>query len=110
MSEHPIQQTIRAIQIDTIPGVESEYSVGGTTGVTHIEACEKSGPYSSIPYLRVWAGETCLAEFCQHQIVGVYFEAGPVEPPAPRVPGICGECGKPEAGDDPALICDCLPF
>lgn len=72
MEEHPIQQPIKAIQIDTIPGVEGEYAVG-RSGVTRIEACQKSGLHANIPYVRVWAGDVCLAEFCQHNIVGVYF-------------------------------------
>jgi hypothetical protein len=72
MEEHPIQQPIRAIDIDTIPGVEGGYIVG-RNGVTRIDACQKSGLHANIPYVRVWAGDTCLAEFCQHNIVGVYF-------------------------------------
>ncbi len=70
--EHPIKQTIRSIDIDSIPEVQSNYLVG-RNGVTRIEACEKSGMHANIPYVRVWAGDTCLAEFCQHSIVGVYF-------------------------------------
>lgn len=70
--EHPVHQPIRAIDIDSIPGEQAGYLVG-RNGVTRIEACTKPGPYSSIPYVRVWAGENCLAEFCQHNIVGVYF-------------------------------------
>ncbi len=73
MVEHPIQQPIKAVQIDTIPGVESEYVVG-RSGVTRIEACQKSGLHADIPYVRVWAGDVCLAELCQHNIVGVYFD------------------------------------
>lgn len=72
MNEHPIKQPIKAIDIDSIPGVEGNYVVG-RAGITRIEACEKSGMYSPIPYVRVWAGEHCVAEFCQHNIVGVYF-------------------------------------
>ena len=72
MEEHPIGQPIKAIQIDTIPGVESSYSVG-YNGVTKIEACQKSGIAANIPYVRVWKDEVCAAEFCQHNIVGVYF-------------------------------------
>lgn len=71
-TEHPVNQPIKAIQVDTIPGREWEYSVG-SSGVTRIEACTKSGLRAYIPYVRVWAGDVCLAEFCQHNIVGVYF-------------------------------------
>lgn len=104
MIEHPVNQPIRAIQIDSIPGVEAAYTVG-SHNVTRIEACEKSGPYSAIPYVRVWADDQCLAELCQHNIVGVFFD--PAEPAPPREsvePGTCAECRKPEPE------CDCLPF
>ncbi|WP_303713332.1 hypothetical protein [Brevundimonas naejangsanensis] len=48
----------------------------GQNGVTRIEACIKPGVYSNIPYVRVWKGDVCEAEFCQHNIVGVYFDTG----------------------------------
>lgn len=70
--EHPVQQPIRAIDIDSIPGVQAGYVVG-RNGVTRIEPCTKSGMYADIPYVRVWKGDVCEAEFCQHNIVGVYF-------------------------------------
>jgi hypothetical protein len=72
VSEHPIKQPINAIDIDSIPGVEAGFVVGRNS-VTRIEACTKSGLHADIPYVRVWAGDLCLAEFCQHNIVGVYF-------------------------------------
>lgn len=71
-AEHPIEQPIRSIEIDTIPGVEGSYVVG-RNGVTRIEACTKSGVYADVAYVRVWKGDQCEAEFCQHNIVGVYF-------------------------------------
>ncbi|WP_016745784.1 hypothetical protein [Rhizorhabdus wittichii] len=102
MDPHPIQQAIKAIDIDTIPDVQGGYMVG-RNNVTRIEACEKPGPYGVIPYVRVWAGETCLAEFCQHNIVGVYFDAAP--PAAPSPPdGRCHLCGGDHDPDD------CIPF
>ena len=72
--EHPVTQPIIEIVIskDT-DGEDFDYYKVGLHGVTHIEACLKSGEYSDIPYLRVWAGDRCIAEFCQHKIVGVYF-------------------------------------
>ena len=70
--EHPVKQPIEWIEIDTIPESQGSYRVG-RNGVTRIEACTKSGMHADIPYVRVWARDTCLAEFCQHQIVGVYF-------------------------------------
>lgn len=75
VTEHPVQQPIRAIEIDTIPESQAAYIVG-QNGVTRIEACIKPGVYSNIPYVRVWKGEACEAEFCQHNIVGVYFDHG----------------------------------
>lgn len=72
MSEHPINQPIECIEIDAIPDSQAYFRVG-IRGVTRIEACTKSGMHADIPYVRVWAGEKCLAEFCQHNIVGVYF-------------------------------------
>lgn len=72
LPEHPVAQQIRAIDIDTIPDVQGGYVVG-RNGVTRIEACVKPGVYSNIPYVRVWTGDVCEAEFCQHNIVGVYF-------------------------------------
>jgi hypothetical protein len=76
VTEHPVEQPIRAIEIDIIPESQASYVVG-RNGVTRIEACIKPGMYSNIPYVRVWKGEVCEAEFCQHNIVGVYF--APVE-------------------------------
>jgi len=73
MKEHPIQQPIR--EIDTFIDADREaagFKVG-LNGVTWIEPCTKSGLHADIPYVRVWAGDICLAEFCQHNIVGVYF-------------------------------------
>lgn len=74
--EHPVKQPIRSIQIDQgTPGYAApdKYEVG-KAGVTRIEAATKSGMHADIPYVRVWAGEEAIAEFCQHNIVGVYFE------------------------------------
>ena len=76
MTEHPIKQEIIAIDVVTIPDVQGSFVVG-TNGITRIEACEKSGMHANIPYIRVWAGDTCMAEFCQHNIVGVYFSDQP---------------------------------
>lgn len=73
MSEHLEQVEISEIQIDTIPEMQVSYTVG-QRGVTRIEAFTKSGMHSEIPYVRVWAGDHPVAEFCQHQIVGVYFK------------------------------------
>lgn len=80
MEEHPVQQPISRILVANgneglveVGAYEPEGFAVGYDGVTRIEACQKSGMHANIPYVRVWAGEVCLAEFCQHNIVGVYF-------------------------------------
>jgi hypothetical protein len=65
-------QSIRAIEIDTIPDVQGAYLVG-RNGVTQILLVMKPGMYSDIPYVRVLKGDAIEAEFCQHNIVGTYF-------------------------------------
>jgi len=73
-AEHPVEQPIRGIDLPNGPsGLLRNYTVG-RYGVTRIEACTKPGVHCDIPYVRVWHGETCAAEFCQHHIVGVYFD------------------------------------
>lgn len=47
----------------------------GYNGVTRIEAFTKSGMHADIPYVRVWKGDQPYAEFCQHNVVGVYFKS-----------------------------------
>jgi len=44
----------------------------GIGGVTEIKLVEKPGPYSNIPFVRVYTNKTLVAEFCQLNIVGVY--------------------------------------
>jgi hypothetical protein len=74
MEEHPIHQPIRGIDVYLDGGTDMvSYFVGARSGVTRIEACQKSGLHANIPYVRVWKGDVCEAEFCQHNIVGVYF-------------------------------------
>lgn len=125
--EHPVDQEIRLVQIDNIVGLgpfgEGAAYVVGTDGVTRIEACTKSGMHANIPYVRVWREDECLAEFCQHNIAGIYFDCSPepdditnqdaAELEAHRckkldiiniVGGSCTTCGKLEAE------CGCLPF
>lgn len=72
MDEHPIGQPIREIDVYLSEEGSTFYRVGDK-GVTRIEACTKSGLHANVPYVRVWKGEVCEAEFCQHNIVGVYF-------------------------------------
>jgi hypothetical protein len=86
MTEHPVQQEISYILIANLLEYNphqpeqgtvsrSDFFQVGYEGVTRIEACTKSGMYANIPYVRVWKGDVAVAEFCQHQIVGVYFKA-----------------------------------
>ena len=74
-TEHPVKQKIVAVRLPQKEGWISEYEVGKRS-VTHMEACEKSGPYTYIPYIRIWSGDTCLAEVCQHGTIAVYFASG----------------------------------
>ncbi len=71
--EHPVNEPIRRIDITAFEQVQNEMYEVGVNDVTRIEATTKSGMYADIPYLRVWKGETVIAEFCQHNIVGVYY-------------------------------------
>lgn len=73
LTEHPIKQPIREIDVYINADSDPVDYVVGRAGVTRIEACQKSGLHANIPYVRVWKGDVCVAEFCQHNIVGVYF-------------------------------------
>lgn len=72
LQEHPVKQPIREIDV-FLSGDDLHYYSVGREGVTRIEALTKPGLHADMPYVRVWAGEECIAEFCQHNIVGVYF-------------------------------------
>lgn len=82
-AEHPVNQPIREIDVYLSEEGGSTFYRVGKEGVTRIEACTKSGSYAAIPYVRVWKGDVCEAEFCQHNIVGVYFAPENVEETAP---------------------------
>lgn len=72
MPDPDINQPIIATQIPCDEhGNPIDYIVG--TNCTHIEPCVKEGEYCNIPYLRVWNGGECLAEFCQHKASFVRF-------------------------------------
>lgn len=73
--EWPIEAPIREIDV-YLSDEDSTYYRVGKDEVTLIEPCVKPGLHSNLPYVRVWKGDVCEAEFCQHNIVGVYF--GPV--------------------------------
>jgi hypothetical protein len=74
MREHPIQQEIDSITITHTACSGEQYTVG-VGGVTRIEAAIKSGAMSYVPYVRVWRGDEVFAEFCQHNIIGVYYSS-----------------------------------
>lgn len=72
MEEHPVDQPIESVRLPDENGVAHWYVANGCP-VTRIEACQKSGPHANLPYVRVWEGEQCVGEFCQHHLLGVYF-------------------------------------
>jgi len=77
-TEHPVQQDIERVVLwttETLVGRLLESYRVGYDGVTWIEACTKSGMHANIPYVRVWRGDVAVGEWCQHNIVGVYFRA-----------------------------------
>ena len=71
--EHPVEQPIQSIDIYVDADRDPVFFAVGRLGVTRIEATVKSGMHADIPYVRVWKGDVCLAEYCQHNILGVYF-------------------------------------
>ena len=71
--EHPVTgQEICGIHWNAPEGMCPYYYVG-TDGVTRIEKTTKSGMHADIPYVRVWAGDQAIGEFCQHQLSAVFF-------------------------------------
>lgn len=74
-AEHPVAQPIKAVDV-----FDGNYEAGLVIGsfevgrnCTRIEATTKSGMHADIAYVRVWSGDTAIAEFCQHNIAGLYF-------------------------------------
>ena len=74
VSEHPIKQPIRMIQVPCDEHGNPKDYIVGRQGVTRIEATTKSGLHADVAYIRVWCGDKAAAEFCQHSLSGVYFE------------------------------------
>lgn len=71
--EHPVTgQEISTIYWLAPEGV-CPYLCVGYEGVTRIEKTTKSGMHANIAYVRVWAGEQAVGEFCQHQLTAVFF-------------------------------------
>lgn len=81
LEEHPTQQEIIGLTVSNEQeGVHQEHYQVGVWNVSRIEPFQKSGMHSYIPYLRVWRKvedmpEYVHGEFCQHNVVGVYFKA-----------------------------------
>jgi hypothetical protein len=69
---------IEGVEIEVVTVVDregaTEYYRVGAGQVTKIEAVEKSGLHANVPYVRVYRNGVPYAEFCQHNIVGVYFK------------------------------------
>lgn len=76
--EHPVDQPISSFVYTDGFGTSRTVEVG-YDGVTRIEACFKSGLHANIPYVRVWVGDECASEFCQHNIDGVFFASPPAD-------------------------------
>jgi len=69
---HTVKQPIVSVQLPCDEhGNPMDYLLG--RNCTLIEACEKNGEYCMIPYIRVWDGESCIAEFSQHKASFVRF-------------------------------------
>lgn len=75
--EHPTNQPIKAVTVTDYEGCTEHYE-DGKHDTCLIEPFTKSGMYAAIPYIRVWkkvdGAPIVHAEFCQHNIVGVYFD------------------------------------
>lgn len=123
MMEKPqtIEQAIESITVWNgnsnmvdVGAYEPEAYRVGFDNVTRIEAIEKPGEYCMLPYVRVWTGDVCLAEFSQHKIVGVYFSptSAAAEPIDDVVEPYTPPGGWPaDHVDGPGCTCDeCIPF
>lgn len=69
MDIHPIDRPITVLRVTA-----EQFHAVGNGGVTRIEATSKPGLHCDIPYVRVWAGDQAVAEYCQHHVLGVVFE------------------------------------
>lgn len=113
MDAHPIQQSIREIDVYTDADSDILFFRVGRNDVTCIEACTKPGLHCDIPYVRVWKGDVCEAEFCQHNIVGVYFAepdpCPPNQPTSSQFDEIDPDCKQPHADAKSCPYC-WIPF
>lgn len=73
---HPVEQPIREVVVRYDDYQHHACGLAycvGMDGVTRIEACQKNGEFCMIPYVRIWSGDLCIAEFSQHHVAGVFF-------------------------------------
>ena len=70
------QTTIKRIVIFGPIGesCEEEWYQVGQNDVSEIRLSERCGSMAMIPYLEVWKNGKLHAEFCQHNIQGVYYD------------------------------------
>lgn len=80
MDAATVEQTITEIDVFVDADSEISYHRVGRAGVVRIEATTKPGLHCDIPYVRVWGeslpsfgGEYVMAEYCQHNIIGVHY-------------------------------------
>jgi hypothetical protein len=73
---HDVKETIISVQLPCDHRGNPMDFIVGRNGVTRIEACEKNGEYCMIPYVRVWKGDRCVAEFSQHKASYICFQDG----------------------------------
>jgi len=71
MSEH-LDAKIHSILVTENERTSESYTVGANS-VTRIEAFTKSGMHADIAYVRVYKNDQPHSEFCQHNIIGVYY-------------------------------------
>lgn len=86
LDNHPVKQKIISTQISCDENGNPIDYVVGKYGVTRIEGCSKDGEFCSIPYIRVWCGDVCAAEFCQHHARYIRFSPEALPPPSNNMP------------------------
>jgi hypothetical protein len=78
MSREHIGAEIQSILVVENDRLSESYMVG-MNSVTKIKAFTKSGMHADIAYVRVYKNDLPHSEFCQHNIIGVYFALSPAE-------------------------------
>lgn len=100
-SREHIDAEIQSILVIENDRVSESYQVGANS-VTRIEAFTKSGMHADIAYVRVYKNGAPHSEFCQHNIIGVYFAIPPADcaclKPDGDPFGNCEQCDPPKRG------------